>query len=583
MKRILQKNSFSLFNFQKRFEKKEVAPSKGGPRDRVPLYQSQIKYNHRYKAFHRENPSDNLNEKISNMLATQRKEMVPAEHNSVIYFLRKYTDEEIQKKTIEEIEAEIHPDDLFPVVSSLEQDIGEKLYASVMNDILPYVNKLDLDVDHLETFKFEYYIHNAPIGLEETLGVSEKERDELIASFEPENDAPGPLRYGKIPKELRPLFEEVERLEREVNLELVKEESTKNFQDFQLEINRAKRENKINPNDAPEVTKKKLKDFELDDEPEDKEYTNNDIFLTYNKHPKVIRSLVESLIENSREVKDDLAKQEIFEWIESEDCKRMMEDGENQVLDALNRARTIFDDDYVKDNRHPMLEEVSDVASVNAGDKMWQLHKMDPKLWTGDRLGPLFGTSRERAWGEIMVREYEEAMRLGKPFNFDKVSLIMKDAIRRGHRNAEDNSTFKTRYLTEEQAYQDYLRASKSPPTEGGDDVLPDWAALPFQPYRKPEVEPDIKVIEEPKRFDKFGAIGTNSRILYIDYGRGVNNNNREYRVRDVDGTLRTANWAEEKHFFRIGTTVKKLLSGRGNRDKRKLVRRRRAFWSLHY
>jgi len=209
---------------------------------------------------------------------------------------------------------------------------------------------------------------------------------------------------------------------------------------------------------------------------------------------------------------------------------------------------------------------------------MWQLHKLDPRLWNGDRLGGLFGVSRERAWGELMMRELHESQQTGKPFNFDKVSLIMKDAMRKGPTKEANKFQWKTRYLTEEDAYRDYLKASKTPATEGGDDLLPDWAALPFQKYRTMEEEPEIKILEKPKPFQGWGDDKVNSRILFVDFGRGINHDNRKFRVKELDGTMRTATWAEEKHFFRLGTTFKKLLGGKGRRQQRKMEKRRRRF-----
>lgn len=584
MKRILNNKNF-LFKIQKRFEKTEKKRIRRGGLDgelaryQVDKHPAQDKW-----PLYRDHPTANIMEKIA-YFAKGTKEKVNLETNTMHHFIQTHTKEEIQKMDMEEIYQEVDPDDICTLIHSLPEDVQESLLVSFQQEVVPLINKLQINSEQIDTFQFKNYLWNAPEGLEEVLDASAEERDQVLEFIDDHEELPQHVNFPLLPKELRQEVKEYLKIKRDIQCE---------------EIGMKILENE---GEKDEEEEEEGKSKGLDDKKE--EYLDDEVRkdIRVQKHPAIFKALILKEIEEHEIESDEIDDEEplnndktinnntllgnkiteeqkkyLLDWAESEECKKLFELAEQNVIDAVSRARSIYDDDYVKDTPKPDVDELTDVASPHTGDKMWQLHKMDPRLWTGDRLGGLFGVSRERAWGEIMVREYHEATETGKPFNFDKVSLIFKDAFKKTHTTDHNRFSFKTKYINEEEAYQDYLKAIKSPPVEGGDDLLPDWAALPFQPYRTMETEPEIKILPDVKPFEGYGAIGTNTRILYVDYGRGINHQNRKYVVRDVDGTLRTATWAEEKHYFRIGTTMKKLLNGRGNRHKKRLVKRRRLF-----
>lgn len=231
-----------------------------------------------------------------------------------------------------------------------------------------------------------------------------------------------------------------------------------------------------------------------------------------------------------------------------------------------------------------------EISQLSVGEKMWQLHKEDPHLWTGERLARLFGTSRAKAWGEVIVREKHEASESGKPFNYDKLHVIfqrerleamgfLKYRAQKITRKGSRKGPILT-YKTEKDCYEDFLKDSMHEASFIGksDDDLPDSVKLPFQPFREIESEPNLKDI--PNIDNKLG-LGTSlskKRIIFITIGDGVKGyTNREFLVRDKNGTMRTANWKEIR-FVTKHRTFEKKVYGMGGRKKRKEMFRRRLF-----
>ena len=107
---------------------------------------------------------------------------------------------------------------------------------------------------------------------------------------------------------------------------------------------------------------------------------------------------------------------------------------QTQMIKMFQLERELIqqaDKDHVIDT-HQMERHYIDKIS---GEKMWELHKENPDFYTGERLGSLFGVTRERAWAELIMREHKETeedmkkllnrFREGKPH----FALVYKEKI----------------------------------------------------------------------------------------------------------------------------------------------------------
>jgi hypothetical protein len=204
------------------------------------------------------------------------------------------------------------------------------------------------------------------------------------------------------------------------------------------------------------------------------------------------------------------------------------------------------------------------------GDKMFELHKENPDYWTGDRLGAAFGISRDQAWAELLVREYDEAEKTGKPFCPEKVDYLF-------HRNTNALKLLQNRYVKndkrsgvqflkeattgqvvdEDAIYKKFLEKTSKPISATGlDDDLPEWVRRPFQPPRS-SIRPtktvteaeSTKPTEESLRYPRIESVanlGTNTvrqrhRIIDMKSKSRINaGEQRKFLMLETDGTLRT-------------------------------------------
>jgi hypothetical protein len=201
-----------------------------------------------------------------------------------------------------------------------------------------------------------------------------------------------------------------------------------------------------------------------------------------------------------------------------------------------------------------------------SGEKMWKLHKENPNFYTGEKLGELFGVTRQRAWAELIMREHLETED-GK-FNYDKVAQIFKEE----RKVKNEPKALSKKFKTEDEAYKDYLNVSKNSILNlSKDEKLPDFAKKPFSSYKQEEQEPKIEKISSSD-LEK-----NRTKMLFADIGRDKNDQNREFRVRDKDGTLRSASWTEQS-FLARKKSFPKTKKGLGGKSRRLQLKRRRIF-----
>jgi hypothetical protein len=221
-----------------------------------------------------------------------------------------------------------------------------------------------------------------------------------------------------------------------------------------------------------------------------------------------------------------------------------------------------FSKDHAIQDSHRQNTYVDSVS----GEKMWKLHKENPDFYTGEKLAELFGVTRQRAWAELIMREHLETED-GK-FNYDKVAQIFKEE----RKEKKEPKTLSKKFKTEDEAYKDYLKISKSSVLNlSQDEKLPDFAKKPFSSYKKEEQEPTIEKISTSE-LEK-----NRTKLLFADIGRDKNDQNREFRVRDKDGTLRSASWTEQS-FLARKKSFPKTKKGLGGKSRRLQLKRRRIF-----
>lgn len=237
------------------------------------------------------------------------------------------------------------------------------------------------------------------------------------------------------------------------------------------------------------------------------------------------------------------------------------------------------------------------------GDKLFELHKENPDYWTGDRLAASFGITRERAWGEILIREVDEAKRTGKPFCPEKIDYLF-------HRDESVIKTMKQRFtkndsrsdyqflreaytgqiVDEDAIYQQFLEKTSKPiPASGLDDDLPEWVRRPFQPPRG-SIRPTKVATEGVEstesllypRVESTSGLGTHTvrqrhRIIEMMSKSRVNSGEqRKFLILETDGTLRTME-EDTKEWICI-KPLPYTKMGLGGKEKRREKFRKREF-----
>ncbi|KAF0985034.1 hypothetical protein FDP41_000073 [Naegleria fowleri] len=219
-------------------------------------------------------------------------------------------------------------------------------------------------------------------------------------------------------------------------------------------------------------------------------------------------------------------------------------------------------------------------------DRMFELHKKDPAYWTGERLALEFGITREQAWCSLLLREWDEAERTGKPFSFDKAKIIFSEDIRRSDKEDRDRKKGQatpkilTHQITEEEAYKRFLEESSKPMNTASDDNLPDYVKYPFQEYVIGEQESKkVEVIEkEVENKTGFGSDVSRYKLYVAEMKKKFDDERaRRFMVSEEDGTLRTMS-ESELAFMHRHKTFPKTREGLGGKQKRKNLRRKREF-----
>ncbi len=260
--------------------------------------------------------------------------------------------------------------------------------------------------------------------------------------------------------------------------------------------------------------------------------------------------------------------------------------------------------------------------------KMFELHKSDPKYWTGERLADNFNVSRDVAWKRLIEQEYEEALAKGLPFNHKKVDYIFpknnptqlqrkkmqekrekREALARSKALAHFGETDKL--MNEEEIYREFVKASSETYNVGpNDDKLPDWVKIPFYDgdNAKPSVElfaeeelveqdtentPVIKTrsrakktipppgIAYPTKIKNKSGLGittSRARMFVIEMKRKrIDERTRKYFVLGTDGVLRTMGEEDREWVNRYGK-LPRTKQGLGGKMKRVSQERRRQF-----
>eukprot|EP01080_Neovahlkampfia_damariscottae_P007903 gene7903-12371_t len=306
----------------------------------------------------------------------------------------------------------------------------------------------------------------------------------------------------------------------------------------------------------------------------------------------ISEEILKRAIEGKQKVKNtliELSEKEVefFKAVQENDSKaiRLF----NEVLPSLTskfpgddrlRNQTVKFLDFEKEMIHKVSADKAiqskDQPSIFidkiAGEKMWNLHKENPDFYTGERLGGLFGVTRQRAWAELIMREHMET-EAGK-FNYDKVAEIFKEERKKEKKIPREMSKH---FKTEDEAYLDYLEIQKKSNFQySPDENLSDFAKRPFQQHRKIEQEPQIQILENAKPEQK-ETEKSRTKIIFADIGKGKTDENRTFRVREKDGLLRSASWTEQS-FLGRKRTFPKVKKGLGGSKKKKTLKRKRQF-----
>lgn len=235
-------------------------------------------------------------------------------------------------------------------------------------------------------------------------------------------------------------------------------------------------------------------------------------------------------------------------------------------------------------------------VSHENGDKMWQLHKENPDYWTGERLGRAFGVPRNKAWAEIILREYAEAKETGKPFNPRKTEAIFAKDIAKlpfnvdgtpktGKKKSLDSSKLDSKLThgkTEEEVYAEFLKKSVDQ-KDDSDDNLPSWAKYPFQePGNVVPTKQEQKTIQQLPMINNVSTLGSNYSRYGIMFAEMTRNKkqaplDRQFLVKETDDTLRTMTTTEKEFMTRRGH-IKRTKWGMGKKAFRTRKVRERQF-----
>lgn len=251
-----------------------------------------------------------------------------------------------------------------------------------------------------------------------------------------------------------------------------------------------------------------------------------------------------------------------------------------------------------KEKLRKSLEQVkTSHPTTEMREKMWQLHVENPHYWTGERLARAFGIDRDEAWILLIAREISEAKKHGLSFNHHKTRAIFRNAEREARYLKYFNESptelqkkrrmLKTRNapygmtMNEEEAYKYFLdETEKALPSGGGDDLLPDWAKLPFQEpnITEDKVDEPLKVMPTIPSDTNLGSDLPRSPISFIEATtKDIPPSERLLMVKQVDGILREMSKLEKEIAFRRGS-LRKTKMGLGGRARRRRAMRQRRF-----
>jgi hypothetical protein len=566
--RTFVKNSKGVFSTQKRFREWK-------PRAHTAIVQALRNPSQQDPGYH-PNPSEEGWEKVGALQTYFQR--VPLSSNTVFKFLQNHTYEDAKHFTDQQFDKLIVGDDIYQFAQALEPAIQQQVFSSFVRDCGPMLQHMDNQSDPLDTDDFREHLLEIPDDLKAELDISDADQKALLGTLDPNRrvketeyrDIKGAV-FDSMSKEDQLFIEEMEKaIESERTEESMPHFEGETFEDEEAEEAKAEEEvgEEIEDDDSGEGGPSRGGGGDEEDLKDDKiwdtwQLTDKDSYLT----PENVLAHLKKT--EGAQFTPEMEKETI------RDLEVLFGETEGQLVQSFTRLQDVVDDEFTRDDPK-LLPETTGVSS-EMGDKMWQLHKQDPRLWTGERLGGLFGCDRDRAWGEICIRECHEAEQTGKPFNFDKLEYLFNRTAG-GMTAHKEIFRFKTKYLTEEDAYKDFLKATEKPSSEGGDDSLPDWVALPFQPYRTLETEPDVKFFSQPPKLFDIGNEKVKTRMLFVDFGKRLLNEPRHMTVRELDGTLRTASWAEQKHFMKHGKFLSTLKVGRGMKKSSDAKRRKRLY-----
>lgn len=544
------------------------------PRENIALHQQIHNAPQQEQEFHPDKMAVAW-EKIGNLKKSW--EWSPMSENSVFKFLTKYSSEDLKNMTDEQVHELVHGNDIYQFCQALTPEQTMDTWNRFVKDAGPLVENIEPEDIDFDTETVRNHMKNMPKNLQKELEIEQDEMEFMEKHFDKEEGGAARWEEEIRAREFREYTEDERKAVLEIESAIREDEKKRVFEmydkydAFGLQGGSLKGETEEGMAQDFEQRGKKLDDV-LDkmEEWEADELTET---LT-DKHDNSILKPEHAIAYLKERGGVTLTPEEEKNMLET--FYKQFAFADHHFNEAVVRIKEVADEEKHRDEPKMEIEDVS--VSSDMGDKMWQLHKQDPRLWNGERLGGLFGISRERAWGEICVRECWEAQESGKPFNYDKLEYLFQ----RGKVNVLTPKPhyfkFKTKYLTEEDAYKDFLKASENPAIESGDDLLPDWVALPFQPYRTLEKEPETKTLEQPERMLDFGNDRIKTRLLFGDFSKEYDNDPNKYKVRELDGSLRTATWTEQKHFTSSGREVQKLKVGKMYLKKRKVQMRKRKF-----
>lgn len=224
---------------------------------------------------------------------------------------------------------------------------------------------------------------------------------------------------------------------------------------------------------------------------------------------------------------------------------------------------------------------------------MWTMHKQDPLYYTGERLARQFGVSRRKAWLVLLGKEQSEAAATGKTFNAEKIRLIFeKDFdemfnVKRHRKKPErpmEGIDLKN-IVSEDEVYKKFLDTSTNNDYAAtGDDQLPNWVKIPFHPPVSqapltPEQAKTVKRLPAKQPLPSLGSLEVASPVMITEMSRHISHRNvkdRQFMIKEVDGTLRTATEDEKKHMLRRGERAKMTKWGLGGKQRRRSLFRQR-------